>query len=121
VVRGYGKITRAYIAARDSPISRGGRRGVDDRESRGNTSFMATPNATMELPEDFQEQAEEWVRAGRFRSVQDAALAALSLLQEQERARHELRGQIDDALARYERGELEELEDGEFSAWLDSQ
>jgi hypothetical protein len=32
-----------------------------------------------------------------------------------------LRGQIDDALARYERGELEELEDGEFSAWLDSQ
>lgn len=38
-----------------------------------------------------------------------------------EERRVELRSQIDDALGQHERGELDELEDGEFSGWLNNQ
>ena len=82
---------------------------------------MAEPANKIELPPDFQQQAEEWVRSGRFRSVQDAAVAAFNLLQEVEKRRGELHSQVDDALARYGRSELDELDDGEFSEWLDRQ
>ena len=75
----------------------------------------------IQIPSDFQRQAEKWVQAGRFRSVEDAAMAALSLLQESERRRVELTSQIDDALAQYERGELKEVKDGDFSEWLEKQ
>ena len=82
---------------------------------------MTTVATSIELPPDFQRQAEEWVRAGRFRSVQEAVLAALGLLQENEAKRSRLAADIDDALEAHARGELPELEDGEFADWLDRQ
>jgi Arc/MetJ-type ribon-helix-helix transcriptional regulator len=81
---------------------------------------MAESIKSIELPADFRQSAEEWVRAGHFRSVRDAAMAAFSLLRENESKRERLRSQIDDALDQYSRGELEEIDD-EFADWLDRQ
>jgi Arc/MetJ-type ribon-helix-helix transcriptional regulator len=82
---------------------------------------MAKSIKTIELPADFRQCAEEWVRAGQFRSVREAAMAAFSLLRENEAKRQTLRSQVDESLEQYARGELEEIHDDEFSDWLDRQ
>jgi Arc/MetJ-type ribon-helix-helix transcriptional regulator len=82
---------------------------------------MAESTKTIELPADFRQSAEEWVRAGHFRSVRDAAMAAFALLRDNEAKRDVLHSQVDEALAQYGRGELEEIDDDEFSDWLERQ
>jgi Arc/MetJ-type ribon-helix-helix transcriptional regulator len=82
---------------------------------------MSETADTIELPAELRRQAEELVRVGRFRSVREAAIAAFSLLGESERRRVALGGEIDDALGQHARGELEEIDDDEFSGWIDKQ
>jgi len=54
---------------------------------------MADSSKTIELPAEFRQRAEEWVRSGHFGSVSEAAMAAFRLLQEREEQLERLRAE----------------------------
>ncbi|MBL4688217.1 MAG: type II toxin-antitoxin system ParD family antitoxin [Nannocystaceae bacterium] len=74
--------------------------------------------STISLSPTWQQFAEQEVASGRFSSIEAVVDAALVLLREDELKAIELRGQVEDTLGMFQRGELEPLDQAEHASQI---